>query len=167
MEFLQQLEGTSLSGWILSSDWASPLLLCAHSVGMGLVVGIVLMLSFRVLGFATGIPYSAYAGLMTTAWIGFAVNALSGIFLFIADPTHLIVNWTFQLKLALIVLGGLSLWLLWRLLQPTLAAGEGTVATPGAKAAALACIVFWLGAVTSGRYIAYTLADALAKSLLQ
>jgi hypothetical protein len=167
MEFLAWLEGTEISQWVQASDWGYPIILCLHSVGMGLVVGLILVLNLRVLGYAKAIPLSSFQGLLTVAWLGFAVNAGSGMLLFMANATRLIANWTFQLKLALIVLGGLCIWSLWRLLKRNADIFRGTGATTGRmKVQAVITILLWLGAITSGRYIAYVL-DAQMKASLQ
>jgi len=75
--------------------------------------------------------------------------------LFAGYATRLIVNLNFQLKIGLIVLGGLSVWGLARMIQ----AHDGTGPYPAAaKAAAVMSGLLWFGAIFTGRYIAYTLA---------
>lgn len=162
MESLAKLEELPLSQWVAGSDWGYPIVLCCHSIGMSLVVGVVLMLGVRVLGYARGIPLSAFETLFKFAWAGFLLNAGSGVLLFMANGQALIANWTFLLKIVLIVVGSVLLYGLWRR-----AAGEPeamqskTAFTPATRALAAATILCWLGAITSGRYIAYVLGAAL------
>ena len=89
------------------------------------------------------------------AW-GFVANALSGIFIYATDAVKLTVLWTFQLKMLSIVLGGISLWVMWRIIRPHKDDREYDF-SPGAKWAAAATIVLWIAAIVFGRYIAYTL----------
>jgi hypothetical protein len=166
MEFLKWLENTGIGEWIKTDPFGFPLVLCAHSIGLAGVVGIVYMLSFRVLGYSKGIPIAAFDRIFVVGWAAFILNATSGVLLFVGDATHLIVNWTFWLKLILIAGGGVSLWALWNALMggPERTTPQGVVTRRG-KALAVACLVFWTGAIVSGRYIAFTMADAKQKEL--
>jgi hypothetical protein len=159
MKFLSWLEHLAFSQWILTDLWAHPMLLSMHTIGMAFVVGIVLMLDLRVLGFAPGLSLGLFERLLGLAWAGFGLNLVSGILLFMAYATTLILNWTFDLKLGLILAGGISVWSLWR----TLRAGQQTdgVVVFGDRAKTLAVIsaLFWLGAIVAGRYIAFTLPE--------
>jgi hypothetical protein len=164
MELLAWLEQTDLSLWLRESDWGHPIVLCFHAVGMGLVVGISIMFSARVLGYSKNFPLAAFDKLFGLAWFGFAINAVSGVLLFIGEPRRLLLTPAFIIKMILIVLAGFSLWILTRALQgvqrrpgPNVVVLQQYVVTPGAKAAAIFPIVFWLGAIVAGRLIAYTI----------
>jgi hypothetical protein len=164
MEFLAWLEETDLSVWLRESDWGHPIVLCFHAVGMGLVVGISFMYSARILGYSKDFPLAAFDKLFGLAWFGFAMNAVSGAFLFIGEPRRLLVTPAFLIKMVLIVFAGFSLWVLGRTLQgierPAVAGTAspgGDVVTLNAKIAAIFPIVLWLGAIVSGRLIAYTI----------
>ncbi len=112
MERLAWLEQTDLSIWMRESDWGFPIMLCFHAVGMGLVVGISFMFSARVLGYARDFPLAAFERLFGIAWLGFAMNAVSGVLLFIGEPRRLLLTPAFLIKLALIVFAGFSVWFL-------------------------------------------------------
>jgi hypothetical protein len=167
MEFLKWLEHTGIGEWIRTDTFGFPLILCAHSIGLAGVVGIVYMLSFRVLGYSKGIPIAVFERIFYIGWAAFILNAVSGVLLFMSDATHLIVNWTFLLKLILIAAGGVSLWALWNALMggAERTTPQGMV-TPRGKALAVLCLVFWTGAIVSGRYIAFTMAEAKEKELM-
>lgn len=157
MEFLIWLERTPLSDWVRTWPWANPILLCMHAIGMALVVGSGLMTGARVLGFARSLPLSLFAKLTAVAWIGVAINATSGVLLFIADGEKYVANWTFLLKISLIAAAGVATWAMWRELTREDSASTGMSFGAGARVAAFASIVLWIGAVTAGRMIAYTL----------
>src|SRR5207244_3662160 len=116
MEFLTWLEQTEFSTWLRESDWGHPIVLCFHAVGMGLVVGISIMFSARVLGYSKDFPLAAFDKLFGLAWFGFAMNAVSGALLFIGEPRRLLVTPAFWIKMILIVLAGFSVWILTRIL---------------------------------------------------
>lgn len=164
MELLAWLEQTEFSTWLRESDWGYPIVLCFHAIGMALVVGVSIMFCARVLGYAKEFPLAAFDRLFTIAWYGFALNAMSGTLLLIGEPRRLAVTPAFLIKMGLIVLAGLSLWILSKTLEnsETVVAPDGTAAgviiTPAAKIAAIFPIVLWLGAIVAGRLIGYTIA---------
>jgi hypothetical protein len=158
LNFLIWLESTPLAEWVLYSRWANPLLLSMHATGMALVVGCGLITGARVLGFARSLPLTLFSRLLVAAWIGVALNVTSGLLLFISNPDTYIANWTFQLKILLIIGAGLASRAMWRAVErESLADTEGGHGRP-ARIAAFASIVLWVGAILAGRMIAYTLA---------
>ena len=162
MEFLSALEASPLGVLVVESVWLHPIMLCFHALGMAVVAGVVIVLDLRVLGYAKGLSLARFQRLLNIAWVGFAVNAVSGLVIFTGNGTRLINNWTFLLKMVLIVLGGLSVWALWRTLrQAPEQMAPGGVASGRAKVLAAASLLFWIGAIVAGRYIAYTLQAAL------
>ncbi len=175
MELFSWLQGLPISEWVQTSDYGFPLLLAAHSIGLAGVVGVLVILNLRVLGFAEGIPIAALSRLMPVAWIGFSINFLSGLLLFMANATRLVTNWAFLLKMAAVLLGGIVTWILWRTLrrrngpsaepaaeppQP----GTMTVAyqvTAAARMTAAISLGVWFAAILFGRVIAYVMDHAM------
>ena len=164
MEFLARLEQTELSLWLRESDWGHPIVLCFHAVGMGLVVGISLMFCARVLGYSKSFPLAGFDKLFGLAWFGFAMNAVSGVLLFIGEPRRLLLTPAFLIKMILIIFAGFSLWILARTLQnaehpagANVVSLREDVVSRSAKIAAIFPIVLWLGAIISGRLIGYTI----------
>src|SRR6266436_5221250 len=102
MNFLAWLEQTEFSVWLRESDWGHPIVLCFHAVGMGLVVGICTMFSARVLGYSRNIPLDAFDRLFGFAWVGFWMNAASGMVLFCGSPRRLLETPAFLIKMVLI-----------------------------------------------------------------
>jgi hypothetical protein len=182
LELVIWLKGTALAEWILYAPWANPILLCMHAIGMALVVGCGLMTCLRILGYAGSVPLSLFERLIAFAWVGVALNAISGVLMFLPDGDRYIVNGTFQLKIGFIVLAGISTWFLWRTLageiasraviEPDVGDESGTSAAPAAAAprgfsararvVALITALFWICAIVAGRMIAYTLAPEFA-----
>jgi hypothetical protein len=162
MDLMAGLEATGLGLWVRESDYGYYVMLGGHALGMALVVGIVLMLNFRVLGYARMLPISAFAPLTTIAWLGFALNAATGVVLFMSNAQRLFINPAFWIKILLIVLGGLSVWLLMKTLDTVDAQDGREVTSRSSKVFSVFSIVFWTGAIAAGRLIAYTLAPPAA-----
>lgn len=159
MNFLVWLESQDLSAWVRESEYGYPFVLTCHSIGMAIVVGIVLIYSARLLGYAPGLPLSVFDGLFKMAWAGFALNAVSGALLFMSNPVHLIENLPFLLKMAMIAVGGLTIWRLARVQAMCLADDGVLPVSAETSIIAWANIIFWIGAISSGRIIAYTLSE--------
>jgi hypothetical protein len=168
LDFFTWLERLPVSQSILGSIWFHPYLLVGHSIGMGVVVGIIFILDLRVLGYAPSIPIRIFERCILLGWAGFILNAVTGILMFMAYAHVLATNWTFQLKMLCIIAAGISIWLLWRsLVQARNASVAADQAASDLKFSstskwlAVASMFFWLGAITTGRLIAYTVPEGV------
>jgi len=155
MSFFVWLESTPLSQWVVESLWAFPAILTFHAVGMGLAAGLSAMVDLRILGIGRGIPLPELRRFLPVLWIGFWVNAISGVLLLVGYPTKALTNPVFYLKL-LFIAGGMTL--LVRLTR-RLFADDGASAvekSPLVRRLAIVSLVCWAGAITAGRLLAYT-----------
>ena len=154
MAFLEWIEATSLAEYIRISIYGYPAAIAAHSIGLAVMVGPVLMLDLRLLGRFKSIPYSSLSRILGVAWIGFAINFLSGVALFAAQATSYITNGPFLIKIALVLLGAVS-----AAQQQAVIARDANNWTSGVPSSvtivALVSLVFWIGAIVTGRLIAY------------
>src|SRR5688572_16948294 len=122
---------------------------------MGFAVGICLALDLRILGVAPGVQIAQMRRFVPIVWIGFWLNAISGVLLLIGYPTKALTNPVFYLKLLLI---GVGLWLFRRIGRRVF---DGTADVTGAESSrlrrlAIVSMVCWVGAITAGRFLAYT-----------
>jgi hypothetical protein len=154
MQLLGWLDQTALALWVRESEWGYPIVLTAHVIGMSAVVGTVLMFGLRALGYAARVPLAWLDSLFSLAWSGFALNALSGIALFVAESNKFLTSTAFQIKMASILAGCVSIWLVAR------SRGDSgqflDVASARTKVIAVISMTLWLGAIVAGRLIAYT-----------
>jgi len=84
-------------------------------------------------------------------WIGFWINAITGTILLAVNLTKLTHNPDFYVKLAFIALAVVNM----RLLRKHALVPDETPPPTTAKILAVTSIIFWLGAITSGRLLAY------------
>jgi len=156
MDFLLKIQESNLAQWIRESDsvFAYSGILLMHTIGMGFVVGINACLDLRILGFAPRVKLSPMQKFFPVLWLGFYINAITGSILLAIDAAKLLVNPDFYIKMAFIALALINL----RMLRNNLF-GAGNVETSPlsnkVKLLALTSLVFWLGAITSGRLLAY------------
>ena len=154
--FLIWLESTALSQWIVGSEsmFAFPGILAVHAIGMGFAVGICLALDLRILGVAPGVQIAEMRRFVPIVWVAFWINAISGVLLLIGYPTKALTNPVFYLKLLLI---GVGLWLFSRIGGRVFNdAGDDHAKSPVVQRLAIASLVCWVGAITAGRFLAYT-----------
>ena len=155
MNFLLWLYDTSLADAVRSTTWVYPWVNAFHSVGMGFLVGIILMLGLRVLGFGR-YPIAPLQKFLVVVWIAFALSFATGTALFVADAPRFFASPTFRVKALLIVLAGVTTWMLCKAVFRDGAgwsgAGDAPPATKIIAGVALAC---WVGAILAGRMTAY------------
>src|SRR5207248_2755709 len=110
MDFLLRLEQLGFSEWIResSSIFAFPTVLLLHTIGMGVAVGISAGIDLRILGIAPALPLAPMEKFIPLLWIGFWVNAATGVVLVIADATRTLTNPDFYVKMVFIGLGLLA-----------------------------------------------------------
>lgn len=135
--------------WLTAHPWAYPALEVVHIVGIALLLGNLVLLELRVLGVATALPLQALArAALTLVLTGFGLAALTGLLMFASQPTDLLANRVFTLKLGLVLLAGCNA--AWFHGRGSLQRGDGV-----AKAQALLSLGLWLAVVACGRFIAY------------
>jgi hypothetical protein len=156
MDFLVWLENTFIANAIRTIPWLYPTFETGHYIGLSLLVGGIMLIDLRVLGFARGLPLKSMIGLLPFVWVGFAINVFTGSMLFIYGATNFGPNKAFQLKMAFLLLAGLnalafdvavrrsgSSWVVAGR-PPTLVKGFATLS-----------LIFWVFVVTTGRWMAY------------
>jgi len=168
------LEATALATWTRESPsiWAYPTILTLHTAGLGIVVGASAVIDLRLLGFGRRIPLAVLSPLFTIIGWAFALNAATGVILFMADATAKSKQVVFFVKLALIAFALVDTVALRRAmsrpdplrdpapssLDPTHSSWDP--ASAGLRAStlrglAIASLILWTGAITAGRLMAY------------
>lgn len=149
------LERTRAAILIQESLWGYPIVLSGHAVGMAVLVGLVLMINFRLLGFAPRMPLASLSIFIRVAMLGLVVNVVSGSMLFAANASGFVESTPFRVKILLLLVGGILLYVVARRLPP----GASTAPSRGMRVlAAVSCLV-WIGVIVSGRLIAYVDVD--------
>lgn len=149
------LQESALGHVMRSSPALYPAVEILHILGFVVLVGSILALDLRVLGWGRAIAILPMAQLLLPlSRVGFLLAISMGFLLFSADAGHVVRNPAFQAKLLLIAAALVNIVIAhvgpWR--RVALWQDE---APGGAKAAALASLLLWLGAVCAGRLIAY------------
>jgi hypothetical protein len=155
--FLQTIEETGFSTWLRESEspFAFYFILLFHTFGLALLVGANTVVDLRLLGVARAVPLAPLRRLFPIMWIGFAMNAVTGVLLVIAYPTKSLTNVDFYAKLTVI---GFAVWVMQSLKTRVFedsSLGEAEMMERGATLAKWS-LALWFGAITAGRLLAYT-----------
>jgi hypothetical protein len=152
MEFLSKLEQLRFSMWVLQAPYST--ILFMHSIGMALVAGFSAMIDLRLLGLSPKIPIKPMERLYPWMWWGFAINAVTGSCLLIADATTKMTNPDFGVKMVFVFSGIVVLKLMRKKVFADPQVDHAPV-TGTAKGLAWLSLVCWIGAITAGRLLAY------------
>ena len=151
------IEATSLSVWIRESDsvfsfWC---ILSVHAIGMGVLVGASVLIGLRILGLAPDLPLAPLQRFYRFIWVGFWIQVASGILLLIGYPTKSLTNPVFYVKLTLIGFAIASMQMLRNRVFADSSLSEAAMMAKG-RVFVICSLIFWVGAVTAGRLLAYT-----------
>jgi hypothetical protein len=159
MDLLSSLESSGFATWMRESNsiWGYPMILTLHTVGLALLVGANTVLDLRLLGFATRLPLEELSRAFRVMWLGFWLNAVSGVMLFVADATTRGTSRLFIGKLFLVGFGVLVIMAIRRQVFGVTPARPRV--GPTAKLLAATSLVVWIAAITAGRLMAYVYAS--------
>jgi hypothetical protein len=156
MEFLAWLETTAIANAIRTIPWLYPAFETAHYIGLSLLVGGIMLIDLRVLGFARALPLKSMIGLLPFVWVGFIINVVSGSMLFIYGATGFGTNGAFLLKMAFMIVAGVNALLFDLAVRRSGGVWVAADRPPGhVKGFATLSLVFWVCVVTTGRWMAY------------
>jgi len=117
------------------------------------LVGAALMVDLRLLGFGRSIPLQSMARLFRVMWWAFALNAVTGSMLFVADASKRGTSLIFWVKLALVALGLVTAVMIRR--RNFQHGTEPVVISGAARRLAVVSLLAWSAAITAGRLLAY------------
>lgn len=156
--FQDALQQTAVITWVreTNSVLVYPTVLAGHTFGMAFLVGLSSLIALRVLGVFPSLPLAPLETFFSLIWLGFWVNAVTGVVLFSLEPAKFLMEPDFYIKLLAIAGAVVTV----RSLQVNVFGGPArlhakTEPTNG-KALAVTTLTFWLVAITAGRLTAYS-----------
>ena len=138
--------------------WTIPLIQSIHIVGIALVMGSVLLIDLRILGWAgtdetTGQTARRFGPWLTgSLWLMLA----SGLLMVIGQPTRELMAFSFRVKMALVATGALvAVMLLRALRRHDQQDGDRFVSQTSVRTLAVVTFLAWVCIIVLGRLIAY------------
>jgi hypothetical protein len=151
------IEASTIGAAIRQSRWLYMVANVGHIIALLFFAGAIALVDTRLAGglsaTAPGPLLHQARRLAVAAFIGLIVT---GLVLFTAEASHVVINRVFQIKAGLIALGLLNIIWVERTIMPKVAALPPLAPMPaGARQGALASLAIWLSVAICGRAIAY------------
>lgn len=155
MNFLETLESTAFSQWVLTSMLGFPTLIALHSIGMAVAAGLTIVVTLYLYRFVAGIEDAKLPGILRIATWGFLLNLVTGLAIFVPRGTEYLANVTFLVKMLLVLISAAILvWLRSHVAQLARESVDICSSVP-ARRLSLVSSATWIGAIVTGRLIAY------------
>jgi hypothetical protein len=157
-DFAQWLAQTSLSVVIQTHEWVIPTVQSIHIVAIAIVVGSLLMIQLRVLGWAARDQTLTQTTDRFGPWLAwaFGVLLLTGAVMVVGEPVRELLALSFWLKMALVAIGVTIAMVFHRSVRRDAARWEAVLINRrSTKAVTFATLLVWVSVVVLGRLIAY------------
>lgn len=143
----------TVGNFVRDTPWAWTSAETIHFVGLTLLIGVLLLVNMRMLGFMKNISFEALDRLLPWAMLGFAVNTMTGMLFFAASAGSYVGNPAFYWKLVFVLLGGLNV--LYFTFDRTWAESPGYDAPALSKFAAASAMCLWVGVMYWGSMLPF------------
>jgi hypothetical protein len=140
---------------VLANKWIWAVILDFHFFGLILLVVVIGILDMRVLGFSKQVPFAPLNQMLPWGLLGFGIQLVSGIVIFMGMPVYYTWDLAFFLKIVAILLAGANLLVFYvtSVFRKCEAMGPGDDAPLFAKFLAGTSMLLWLAVIVLGRYI--------------
>ena len=156
-EIWDWIQNTELSFQIGATYWF-PLLESIHVLGVAFLVGSIIVVDLRLLGY-TALNHlfsSLHRELTRWTWVAFTIAMTTGLGLFISRPGAYADNVAFQVKFGLLICAGLNLLVFKRYTYASVSAWDDATTIPApARIAGLFSLMIWAGVIIAGRWIGH------------
>jgi hypothetical protein len=157
-ETLTWLQDLSFPTQIRESEWLFPTIETVHVFALVLVVGSIMTVDLRLLGFSNKErSFSEVAGeMLPWTWVAFTVAAIAGLLMFSSKALVYYGNIPFRLKMCCLLLAGINMALFHWLGTRHLQTWDRKRPPSSAKLAGGASLLLWTTIVAAGRWIGFT-----------
>jgi len=159
-EIAQSIEASPFGTALRESRLGFPSLIAVHLCGLLITTGTIFLWDFRLLGWGLrATPVSRVAKtLLPWTWAGFFVMLLTGSAMVCIEAGRLYPNTAFRIKLVLLLLAGLNVLTFHTTIFRSVSRWENDAVLPArARAAGAISLLLWIGLLTAGRAIGYTI----------
>ena len=102
----EEMMASNLTQWIQATYWLWPILEIFHFFGLTLLMGGLIIVDLRMIGFFSYIGLEEVKKLLPLVIFGFLVNLITGVLFLFGDPSRYSINIGFQIKMILVLLAG-------------------------------------------------------------
>jgi hypothetical protein len=144
--------GRLAGDFISNTPWTWVVAETLHFIGLTLLLGVLLLILLKVMGYVASITFDTLDRLLPWAILGFGLNVVTGMAFFAAAPYQYIHNVAFYYKLAFILLAGLVTLIF--TFDPSWQR-EGQPAPVTTKLVAGAALFLWVGVMYWGSMLPF------------
>jgi hypothetical protein len=149
--FLEAIGSWPGALWLRQSATAYLFVNAAHILGIGLLLGSILPLDLRLLGFFRRFPLEVLRPfLVRVAATGLALAVVTGLWLFSVNPVEYVTNEALRWKAALLLLALVNVTF-----QHRNTNSGAPVLTPATRLRAALSLSLWLSVLVAGRWIGF------------
>jgi len=140
------------------SKWWWTFMMILHYMGLILIIGLVVFLDLRIMGFLKQFPVKPVHEFLPWAMLGLGINVLTGMLGFIGQPENYVYKQDFWMKILALMLLGLNaaIFYLTDIFDNVENLGAGEDATWSAKLVAATSLILWFSVITFGRFIQFS-----------
>tara|TARA_B100000945_G_scaffold59551_1_gene44274 strand:- start:145 stop:636 length:492 start_codon:yes stop_codon:yes gene_type:complete len=153
----EEIMASQLSQWVQATYWLWPVLEIFHFFGLTLLMGGLILVDLRMMGFFSAISLQGIKKLLPLVILGFLMNLVTGIFFIYGDPSRYAINIGFQIKMVLVFLAGCNAGIYhFKIETYLLDLDSSTRRTPlVVKLVGFTSLSLWTGVLLLGRLIPY------------
>jgi hypothetical protein len=149
------ITGRGLGKAYMDRNWMWPASEALHFIGLWLILGVILVVNMRLLGFMRSAPYSAFHRLLPWAALGLAVNVVTGMMFVTGTPEQYGANVSFLWKIVFLIVAGLDLLYITVFEGPWNHAQAGQDPPVRVKIAGATAILSWVLVMYFGRMLPF------------
>lgn len=144
----------------IGATWWFPFMESLHVLSLAIMLGAIVMLDLRVLGWAA-LRYSVSSlnrELVPWSAAAFLIANITGLAMFITRASHHVENPAFQIKMLLLLLAAVNIGFFhFRVLRSVGTWDIESQAPLAARAAAASSLLLWVGVTLAGRWIGHVI----------
>jgi hypothetical protein len=156
--FILWCYSSPLLDWFRNTKYSIPVLQSFHILGLTAVLGIVCILSIRLLGVGMlKLPLATLWRELSGWFLGALILTISaGIVIWIIDPTRYLANTSFRVKMCLLLIAIVFQYTIVRpVVRRPVPESIGRATTPGQALLGALSLLLWFGVGWGGRLIAF------------
>ena len=153
----EEIMASQLSQWVQATYWLWPVLEIFHFFGLTLLMGGLILVDLRMMGFFSAISLQGIKKLLPLVILGFLMNLVTGIFFIYGDPSRYAINIGFQIKMVLVFLAGCNAAIYHFKIETYLLDLDSSTMRPplAVKLVGFTSLSLWTGVLLLGRLIPY------------
>ena len=152
----EEMMASNLTQWIQATYWLWPILEIFHFFGLTLLMGGLIIVDLRMIGFLSYIGLEEVKKLLPLVIFGFLVNLITGVLFLFGDPSRYSINIGFQIKMILVLLAGCNAAIYHLKVEPLFSNLNLKDRLPLViKITGFTSLTLWTGVLLLGRLIPY------------